>query len=336
MDSHAFAQGKGKMRLRAGSDAAIVDAAGRDRPAFAVGILVTALFFLGFQDTLIKLTSGEVSLWQFQAIRSSLNLSILILVSCIVWGLSWPRPKRVWAVALRSLLLVGAMIFLFAGIPVLTLAQIASGLYTFPLFVALLSFFLLGEQVGPRRIIAIVLGFVGTLLIMKPGTDDFTPLSLLPVAAGLCYAGTVIITRRLCRYESPVTLLLGVAICFVPISISGTLFFTPEPFPSLAASWPYLFTGWHPIELSLWAIIALCSVINVFSNMGLAKAYQSAEASWLAPFDYSYLVFATFWGFVFWGHMPDGMTFAGMALIAGAGGFTAWRERRVNRLGPVE
>lgn len=319
------------MKSRTGSDRTAVDAEVRDRPALAAGIMITALFFLGLQDGLVKFTSGEVSLWQFQAIRSSLNLSILILVSCILWGRSWPRPKRFWAVAGRSLLLVGAMVFFFAAVPVLTLAQIASGLYTFPLFVALLSYLILGEHVGPRRIIAIVLGFVGTLLIMKPGTEDFTAMSLLPVAAGLCYAGTVITTRKLCRDESPVILSLGVAISFVSIGIAGTLFFTPEPFPLLAKSWPYLFTGWRPIDLGILAVIAACSLINVFSNMGLAKAYQSAEASWLAPFDYSYLVFATFWGFVLWRHIPDGLTFAGMALIAGAGGFTAWRERRDNR-----
>ena len=77
--------------------------------------------------------------------------------------------------------------------------------------------------------------------------------------------------------------------------------------------------------------IHLCSIINVTSNISLARAYQSAEASWLAPFDYSYIVFATFWGYVFWAHVPDALTVLGMALIAGAGGYVAWRERQLNR-----
>ena len=64
------------------------------------------------------------------------------------------------------------------------------------------------------------------------------------------------------------------------------------------------------------------------SNIGLAKAYQIAEATWLVPFDYSYLIFATFWGYVFWRTVPDALTFAGMALIAFAGTYVAWRDRQ--------
>ena len=73
---------------------------------------------------------------------------------------------------------------------------------------------------------------------------------------------------------------------------------------ALAIEWPYLFTGWHEPALWVLAIVVVCSVLNLTANIGLAKAYQSAEASWLAPFDYSYMIFATFWGFVFWGDIP--------------------------------
>ena len=95
----------------------------------------------------------------------------------------------------------------------------------------------------------------------------------------------------------------------------------------LAAEWPYLLTGWHSIGLWVLALIATCSVLNLTANIALARAYQSAEASWLAPFDYSYIVFATFWGYVFWQHIPDELTFLGMAMIAGSGAFVAWREK---------
>ncbi|NKB59048.1 MAG: EamA family transporter [Alphaproteobacteria bacterium] len=307
-----------------------------DRPAHAATLMVGALFLLGFQDSIVKLASSELSLWQFQMIRAGLNLLLLILLTRVIWGTSCPPPKRVWAVALRSLFLVGAMVFYFGGIPFLPLANIAAGLYVFPLFVAVLSAVLLGERVGPRRIIAILTGFAGTLLILKPGTNAFQLVALMPVGAALCYAGTILTTRRLCRDESPVTLAFGVAITFFTCGALGVLIFTFAVDVGPALDWPYLFTGWHSIEFWVLALIAVCSLLNLTANMALARAYQSAEASWLAPFDYSYIVFATFWGFVFWQHIPDALTFTGMAMIAGAGVFVAWRERIANQRATAE
>ena len=299
-----------------------------DRPAFAAQIMVLSLFALGLQDSVVKMTSDTVSLWQFQMLRAAFNLIFLIIISRVFWGSRIPKPNRLWAIALRSILLVGAMVFFFGGIPFLNLTEIAAGLYVFPLFVAILSAVVLGERVGPRRIIAILIGFSGTLLILKPGTDAFKPVGLMPVVAALCYAITILTTRRLCRTESPVTLTAGAGICFMIVGGIGLLVLPGDGSGAVATPWPYLFSGWHAISPYTVGLIVSCSVLNLAANIGLAKAYQSAEASWLAPFDYSYLIFATFWGFVFWAHIPDGWTFAGMAMIAGSGSFVAWQEKR--------
>ncbi len=305
----------------------LLDGVAEDRPGRAASLMVGALFLLGFQDSIVKLASGDLSLWQFQMIRAALNLILLTLLTRVIWGTGCPPPKRIWAVALRSLFLVGAMVFYFGGIPFLNLSDIAAGLYVFPLFVAVLSAVLLGERVGPRRVAAILVGFAGTLLILKPGTDAFQLVSLMPIGAALCYAGTILTTRRLCRDESPVTLSFAVGITFLAMGVAGTLIFTFFVETPRAVQWPYLLTGWHDIGLWILALIATCSALNLTANIALARAYQSAEASWLAPFDYSYIVFATFWGYVFWQHIPDGLTFLGMAMIASSGAFVAWREK---------
>jgi len=304
----------------------------QDRPPLAAMLMVGSLCLLGLQDSLVKLTSSEISLWQFQLLRSSCNIGLLILLSRFAWGKAGPAPKRLWAVALRSLFLVGAMIMFFGGIPFLSLAEIAAGLYVFPLFVAVLSALLLGERVGPRRIGAILAGFAGTLLILKPGTESFQWVALMPVAAGLCYAATILTTRKLCREESPATLALGVSIMFMAVGVLGIASTELSAQGDLTVRWPYLFTGWHELELWVGAVILVCSGLNLVSNIGLAKAYQSAESSWLAPFDYSYLIFATFWGAVMWGHFPDGLSLLGMAMIAASGCYVAWRERRESQL----
>lgn len=306
-------------------------ATGADRPALGSSLVLGAVFLLGLQDGLIKLANPEVSLWQFQLLRSAINLSLLFLLSRVVWGTTPPLPKRTWAVALRSLFLVGAMMLFFGGIPFLTLAEIAAGLYVFPLFASILAALLLGERLGLRRVLAVGAGFAGTLLILKPGTDSFSLVGLMPVCAGLCYAGQILTTRRLCRDESPITLALGVAITYLTVGTAGVALFSWLDAGALAIEWPYLFTGWHSFLPWVLAIIVSCSFLNLTANLFLAKAYQSAEASWLAPFDYTYMVFATFWGFVFWGHIPDALTFLGMAMIAGAGAFVTWRENLAAR-----
>ncbi|WP_108880899.1 EamA family transporter [Anderseniella sp. Alg231-50] len=303
-----------------------------DRPALAASLMVSALCMLALQDSLVKLASADVSLWQFQTLRALCNLTMLFVLSRFIWGNASVWPKRFWTVALRSGFLVGAMLSFFGAIPFLSLSEVAAGLYVFPLFVAVLSAVILGERVGPRRIAAVVAGFAGTLLILKPASASFQWVSLVPVLAGLFYAATVLTTRKLCREESPATLALGVSVAFVTVGALGLATMETLKPAELAASWPYLFVGWNPLALEIAALIVVCSMLNLTANISLAKAYQSAESSWLAPFDYSYLIFATFWGVVMWGDVPDLLSFTGMAMIAGSGCYVAWRERKESRL----
>jgi drug/metabolite transporter (DMT)-like permease len=311
-------------------DPGLLLGASPDRPMMAASLLVGALFLLGLQDAMIKWTTSDISLWYFNFLRAGLNMIFLILFVRVFRGGVIPPSKSRFAVALRSLLLCGAMIFFFSGIPFLSLAEVASGLYVFPLFVALLSRFVLGERVGPRRVIAILIGFTGTLLILKPGTEAFTPFALLPVVAGFLYACTILATRSVCREESSLTLANGVSVAFLVLSAIALLVLGILPTSDYAQAWPYLFTGWEPLDLWVFGVIAFCSTLNLAANVGLAKAYQTAEASWLAPFDYSYLVFATFWGFAIWRDIPDGLMFVGMLLIAGSGAFVALRQKPEN------
>jgi len=306
-----------------------------DQPALASGLMVGSLCLLALQDSLVKLTSSEVSLWQFQLLRSACNLAFLVFILRVFWSGGTIRPKRFWAVGLRSLFNVSAMVLFFGGIPFLNLSDIAAGLYVFPLFVVALSALVLGEKVGPRRIGATLAGLSGTLLILKPGTDSFQWVGLMPVAAGFCYAAMILTTRKLCRAESPEAITFGVGVLYIVLGLLGigvAEALMPQVLEpgDLAARWPYLFTGWHDLAPWVLGMILICSGLNLAANLGLTKAYQSAESSWLAPFDYSYLIFATFWGAVMWGHFPDVWSILGMAMIALSGSYVAWRERQLN------
>ena len=298
-----------------------------DRPKFAAFLVVGGVFLLSGQDALIKVISSELSLWQFQFFRGALNMILLALGVRVFLGRWIPPPRRLWVVSFRSLLMVGAMICFFSGVPYLSLAEMSAGLYVFPLFVVTLSCLVLGERVGPRRISAVILGFSGTLLVLQPGTDIFTPIAFLPVGAGFFYACTLLTTRKLCRDESPVTLTFGVALAVFIMGTVGLFLMTKFDVKGSTSDWPFLFTGWRPIDLWVFGVVVFCSVLNLITTSSLAKAYQSAESSWLVPFDYSYMVFAALWGFIIWRHIPDLLTFCGIFLIAASGIFIAWRQR---------
>jgi len=302
----------------------------------AAGLVLFAITVIALQDALVRLAGHQTSLWQFQLLRSTCNIVLIFAIARVAWG-GWPRrPERLWAVALRSVLLLGAMVFFFAGVPELPMAEMAAGLYTFPIFVTIFSWAILGEKVGPWRVAAVAIAALGAVLILQPGTESFHWKRLLPVVGGLCYAGMIIVTRRHCRTESPVTLALGVALTLVAAGTTGIGVLALAPAGEAArATLPFVANGWVPLVWEVVALAAAASVLNLTANVSLARAYQSAEASWLAPFDYGYLVMAVLWGYVVFGELPGAITALGMALVAAGGALTAWRERRRGRPAPT-
>jgi drug/metabolite transporter (DMT)-like permease len=316
--------------------ASFFDGDDKDRPGLAAGLMAVALFMLALQDSIVRFAGADTTLWQFHFMRSSANVLFLLVLARVVWGTPPKWPQRFWAVAVRSLLLLAATLFFFGGVPRLTLAEMGAGLYTYPIFVTVLSAVVLREPVGIRRTGAVLAGALGAFLILQPGSAEFHLVKLMPVGAGFCYAMMVIVTRRYCRAESPVTLTFGVGLAYVTATAIGMVVLNLYP-PGEAArqALPYLARGWLPLSWTLAALALACSVLNVTSNLGLTMAYQNAESSWLAPIDYCYLIFATFWGLMFFGDFPNVSMLTGMVLIAAAGAITALRERRLNRVGQV-
>ena len=293
--------------------------------------MVGSLALLGLQDAIVKILSSHVSLWQFQVLRGGAILVFLTIVVMFLRSHTSIVPQRFWAVALRSVFLATSMVFFFGGAPFLHLSQMAAGFYTFPLFVSLLAWVFLSERVGPRRVVAIIAGFVGTLLIIKPWEAEFSAFALMPVAGAVFYASAVLCTRSLCRKESPVTLAYAVNVTYVIYGILGLSAVALFADPVAQQQYPYLLGAWFPVAATVALLVGATAALNLASNIGLARAYQTAEPSWLAPFDYTYLIFAAFWGIVIFDHVPDLIAIVGMTMIAASGSFVAWRERQENR-----
>ena len=301
---------------------------GGDRPLAALALLLTGVFVIALQDALVKLMSAETSFWQFQTLRSVGNLGFTLLLALASGSLGLLLPQNWRPVCLRAAFLVVCMFCFFAGAPYLTVAQMAAGLYTYPLFVSVLAGPVLGETVGPWRIGALLLGASGAAFVLSPWKDDFSALQILPVIAGFLFACNVLTLRRACRDESPLALAFVVGLAYVVSGGVGILLLTVFPLSTeIRAAMPFVAIGWPELTLLVAGFALFASVLNLTGNLCISRAYQTADASWLAPMDFSYLIFAAIWSRAIFDQWPTREAIIGMILIGSAGVITAWRER---------
>ncbi len=311
---------------------ALFEGPGEDRPLAALGLLLTGVFALALQDSTVKLMAGDTSFWQFQTLRSIGNISFVLILALISGGIGLLTPKNWRAVYLRACFLTICMFCFFAGAPFLTVAQMAAGLYTYPLFVSLLAGPVLGEKVGLWRYGALALGVLGAGFILNPWDDNFSAVQLLPVLSGFFYAANILTLRRACRNESTLALALAVGVAFVVSGVAGIVFLTIFPLAEKTQlAIPFVAIGWPELSLTVLGFAIFASVLNITGNICLSRAYQTADSSWLAPLDFSYLIFAAIWSRLLFDQWPTTQALFGMALIATAGIITAWREQVVAR-----
>lgn len=302
-----------------------------DNVGLAISMMVVGLACLSLQDGLIKMISQQTTLWQLQAFRGGFNLVLLLLVIAPIIGVSSWRPKQPGWVLLRGATQMAAMLFFFGAAPLIDLTQMAAGLYTFPLFVGLLGFWF-NDKPGIWRILAILTGFTGSALVLQPDISQLSLYSLMPVAAGFCYAWFVIITRTRCRHEEPLVLVLfsNIVIAAGGWLMIAVLALYPVSEP-LRSGNTFLLSADSPVTLIVLLFVFICSLLNTMGNLCLSKAYQSADSSLLAPVDYSYLIIAAIWGIVLFDKLPDSKAIIGLALIALGGIVVMLRGRIINQ-----
>jgi drug/metabolite transporter (DMT)-like permease len=304
-----------------------------ENATLGAAVMVVTACTMAFGDALVKSISTDFTLSQIYVLRSLVAIPILIILLLLGRPHGAIRPKSVRWTLLRSLLLMMMWLTFYAALPVLSLPVVAAAYYTGPLFISLLSALLTGEEVGSRRWLAIFAGFLGVLVILRPGTDAFSWLTLLPVAAAMFYALAAIVTRTRCIDENPLTLSLALNMSFLMVGLIGAGVLTLwDPTASHASAYPFLLGPWTTIGQREWAIIVLLAVLIVAISAGVAKAYQSGPPAVIATLDYTYLVFAALWSFVFFSETPDVATAAGMLLIAGAGIVAVWRPQTMRRV----
>lgn len=290
-------------------------AGGSGRPAegralTGILLLVCAMMLVPMMDGLAKFLSADFSTPQVVWGRYFFHLAFLLPLVLWRYGRSALLPKRPVTQVLRGGLLLGSTILFFAAIRTMPLADAIALIFVYPFVVTALSPLLLGESVGIRRWSAVLVGFAGALIVIRPGLGVFQWSALLAVSAGTLYAFYVIATRKLAGSSPPlVTLAYSALLGAVVMSVVVPAF-------------------WLPPTPRDWAMMALMGLIGAVGHFLLIKAYEQAPASLLSPYGYSEMVMAVVVGFVAFGDFPDAGTWLGVAVIIASGVYIAVRERK--------
>lgn len=286
-----------------------------------VTLIVMAALTISIQDVIFKLISSNLTLWQIFTLRGVLAMPLLLAVS-------WMRgaQKGILRAAfgkwplLRALFITATFLAFYAAIPFISLSTVGAANYIAPIFVALLSAYVIKEAVGPIGWIGVLLGFVGVVVLLQPGTDAFSPWALLPIMGAAFYALAHITTRTRCQgiplaalslAQNTVMFLAGIAASLLLVSL--------KPQGKMVAAYPYIFGEWSTVHPTDWLVLLLLAGFAVIIGMMLAGAYQAAPPSTVATFEYSYLVFVAVWDIMFFGIAPTVASITGMILVVTAG-----------------
>ena len=260
-------------------------------------------------DLCAKEILRSYSLEQFVFLRSLIGVVIFLLLARQFGGAESLRTRRWSWHLLRTALAVGAMFGFFYGLSRMPLVNALTLGFTAPLIVTALSVPLLGEHVGWRRWAAVTVGFIGVLIILRPGAQAVTFGHLAVLFAAFCYACLAVTARKLATTETSYSMSVYVVVG-----------------PLLVAMFLMGSSGWSPPSISGWILFFGAGACSVVAWIGIISGYRRASPAMLAPFEYTALVGGAIAGYVFWNEVPDRWVIVGAAVIIASGLFVVYRE----------
>lgn len=301
------------------------------KPYVALGSLAFGMAVIPVNDALIKLLADHMSLGQIVAIRSLLSLCIILLFSDGLARMMRLNASAFWQFTGRGMCLVVAMLLFFSALGSLPLATAVAIFFVSPLMITLLSVPLLGETIGIHRILSVIAGMGGCLLIIRPGAADFQVETLLVIGSALSYALFQIWTRKLSTVGDLPAMVAVQHCCYMAVGALMLLFNFVMPFGDLAnPSMAFLFRYPASIQTLDLVYIFICAFAVLLLSVTSSNAYRVVEASLIAPFEYTAIPLGVFWGIVIWGEWPQTLSWVGMALILVGGLYVVYREHALN------
>ena len=273
----------------------------------AILLMIAAIFCFSIMDATVKALAPNVgvlpALWARYAGQMLLVFVLVLPRLRTVVRTKYPKLQF-----FRSLLLMSATACFFTGLSLIPLSDAAALMSTNPMLITLGAALFLGEKLGVRRIAGIVAAMIGALIIIRPGSDVFSAAALFPLGAAACYSAYALLTRRVGADEDVWTSLFYTG--FV-----GTVL--------LSILVPFQWQTPSATDVGLMVIVTLAGTTG---QLALIQAFTKGEAAMLAPYSYTGLAFAAFWGVIFFSEIPDFWTVVGSLVIAAAGLYVWHRE----------
>lgn len=278
---------------------------------------------------MIKYFSDQYSVLLIVFIRGVIAISLMLLAMHFITARISLISHRPYLALARGLLGFTSYTTYYLAIASMPLAEVVAIVFTAPLFVTVMSALLLKEKVGVRRWSAVLTGFIGMMIIVGP-SGEFTSLAvLLAIVAAITYASQTIITRYLSWHDSPLTIALNATIVFTFASgILGLMLATgviavTSQHPSLV----FFAREWvvpEPLDLGLMIFLGFNGAMAFYC---MSKAYCVAPASAISPFEYTYMLWAIIFGYLFWSEIPSGTTLIGVLILISSSLYIWHRER---------
>lgn len=263
---------------------------------------------------IIRHVSAEIHAFEIAFFRNLFGL-LWMLPWFLKVGSDGLKTQRIGLYSLRAVAGVAAMLTWFTAVTIMPLTEAVALSFTTPFFATILAILFLGEIVRARRWSAIIVGFIGAMIILRPGIEAIRPEALLVLFSAFCVAAATLFVKMLSRTEHPNAIVAYMVIFLTPISLVPAIFVWRWP------SWTML--GW----------MALLGLIATLSHLCYTRAFRAADTSAIMPFDFSRLLFSALIGFLFFQEIAGIWTWVGAAIIVSAAIYTARREAITQRQG---
>lgn len=295
----------------------------QDRPFLGILLMLGFCVLAPLGDSMAKLLGDEMSVGFLLFVRFAIQAALLMP---LVWLLRYPLPKGrrlIWLTALRTVLHICGIGLMFTALQYLPLADAIAIAFVMPFIMLLLGRFFLDEEVGPQRLAACAVGFIGTLLVVQPNFVDVGLPALLPMGVAVVFALFMLVTRTMAKEVDPIGLQALSGVMAVPFVALALIALPSVPFFAVV-----------PITGNAWWLLLLLGCMGTVAHLLMTWSLRFAPSATLAPMQYLEIPIGTVIGYLIFRELPNGLAALGICITIAAGLYIILRERTISRLIP--